>query len=66
MSFDLDTIQSTFSVTEWSNTGSDMFRMADFEYGLPIDPLFGWINVSTPSLEEDTPALSNTQLLHQP
>ncbi|EXA31351.1 hypothetical protein FOVG_17323 [Fusarium oxysporum f. sp. pisi HDV247] len=66
MSFDLDMIQSTFSVTEWSNTGSDMFRMADFEYGLPIDPLFGWINVSTPSLEEETPALSNTQLLHQP
>lgn len=66
MSFDLDIIQSTFSATELSSTGSDMFRMADFEYGLPIDPLFGWINVSTPLLEAETPALSNTQLLHQP
>ncbi|KAF5577026.1 Nit-4-like protein [Fusarium pseudoanthophilum] len=51
-SFDLDTIQSTFSVADWSNAGSDMFQMGDFEYGLPIDPLFGWINVSTPSLDE--------------
>lgn len=65
MSFDLDIIHSTFSVNELSNTGSDMFRMADFEYGLPIDPLFGWINVSTPLLEEDTPVLSNTHPLHQ-
>ncbi|KLP05920.1 related to pathway-specific regulatory protein nit-4 [Fusarium fujikuroi] len=32
MSFDLDIIHSTFSVNELSNTGSDMFRMADFEY----------------------------------
>ncbi|KAH7159245.1 fungal-specific transcription factor domain-containing protein [Fusarium sp. MPI-SDFR-AT-0072] len=52
MPFDLVTIQSTFSATEWSNVGSDMFRMGDFEYGLPIDPLFGWINVSTPLLDE--------------
>ncbi|KAI7763005.1 hypothetical protein LZL87_011148 [Fusarium oxysporum] len=52
MPFDLVTIQSTFSATEWSNAGSDMFRMGDFEYGLPIDPLFGWINVSTPLLDE--------------
>ncbi|KAL9562838.1 hypothetical protein ACKAV7_013024 [Fusarium commune] len=48
----LVTEESTFSATEWSNVGSDMFRMGDFEYGLPIDPLFGWINVSTPLLDE--------------
>ncbi|KAF5535025.1 hypothetical protein FPHYL_13286 [Fusarium phyllophilum] len=62
---ELDITQSTFSVTEWPNIGSDMFRMVDFEYDLPIDPLFGWINVSTPLLEE-TPATSNTQLLQLP
>ncbi|SCV41558.1 related to pathway-specific regulatory protein nit-4 [Fusarium fujikuroi] len=67
ISFDLNVIQSTFSVNELSHTGCEMFRMADFEYGLPIDPLFGWINVSTPLLEEETPTfLSSTQSLHQP
>jgi hypothetical protein len=66
LSFDLDTIQSTFSVLDWSNAGSDMFPMGDFEYGLPIDPLFGWINVATPSLDEEAPSVSNTQLLHRP
>ncbi|KAF5604188.1 Nit-4-like protein [Fusarium pseudocircinatum] len=65
LSFNLDTIQSTISVADWSNTGSDMFHMGDFEYGLPIDPLFGWINVSTPSLDEASSAVSNTQILHQ-
>lgn len=64
-SFDLDTIQSTFSVADWSNAGSDMFHMGDFEYGLPIDPLFGWINVSTPSLDEVSSAVSNNQSLYQ-
>jgi hypothetical protein len=64
-SFDLDTIQSTFSVADWSNAGSDMFHMGDFEYGLSIDPLFGWINVSTPSLDEVSSAVSNNQSLYQ-
>ncbi|KAF4414879.1 hypothetical protein FACUT_13890 [Fusarium acutatum] len=58
-SFDLDTIQSTFSVADWSKAGSDMFQIGDFEYGLPIDPLFGWINVSTPSLDEASSAISD-------
>jgi hypothetical protein len=28
--------------------------MDDIDFSLPLDPLFGWINVATPSLYEET------------
>ncbi|KAH6952874.1 fungal-specific transcription factor domain-containing protein [Fusarium avenaceum] len=31
-------------------TLSSEFRMEDIDFSLPLDPLFGWINVDTPSL----------------
>jgi hypothetical protein len=53
ISFDLDAIHNTFHMTEWPCQTYDV-GTGDTEYNLPLDPLFGWINVPTPSLNEDT------------
>ncbi|KAI1052674.1 hypothetical protein LB507_009743 [Fusarium sp. FIESC RH6] len=53
ISFDLDAIHSTFNFAEWPYSNVEM-TVGDEDYGLPLDPLFGWINVPTPSMDQDT------------
>ncbi|KAJ4109666.1 hypothetical protein NW768_012102 [Fusarium equiseti] len=53
ISFNLDAIHSTFNLTDWSYPNLEMTG-GDADYGLPLDPLFGWINVPTPSMDQDT------------
>ncbi|RGP66583.1 hypothetical protein FLONG3_8779 [Fusarium longipes] len=54
VSFDLDAIHNTFNFAEWPGQNFEP-RSGDVDYSLPLDPLFGWINVPTPSLDQDTP-----------
>ncbi|CEI63458.1 hypothetical protein FVEN_g24 [Fusarium venenatum] len=53
ISFDLDAIHNSFTMTEWPYPNYEM-NTGDMDYNLPLDPLFGWINVPTPSLDQDT------------
>ncbi|CAG1998881.1 unnamed protein product [Fusarium graminearum] len=53
ISLDLDAIHNSFNTTEWPYQNYDM-STGDVDYSLPLDPLFGWINVPTPSLDQDT------------
>ncbi|OBS26030.1 hypothetical protein FPOA_06561 [Fusarium poae] len=53
ISFDLDAIHNSFNMTEWPCPNYEM-STGDIDYSLPLDPLFGWINVPTPALDQDT------------
>lgn len=54
---DLDTSPFPDSIPNLAHPApfpSTDFRMDEIDFSLPLDPLFGWINVATPSLYEET------------
>jgi hypothetical protein len=54
---DLDTSSFPYSIPNLPHPAtfpSNDFRMDEIDFSLPLDPLFGWINVATPSLYEET------------